>query len=168
MPENLTGVLIDTGIMYQDVVDNIHQLILEHLPDLVCRDGQDDQLEDMVVKYDELKVFHTPFISIVWDSARVVTNRINNCMTFANDVTIYHYLESLSFGNDTHPFLEPMYRLMEMFYVHWNLYGLTAGTANNVEIANSSLIGRRLDSDVFLTHQLNLIVNVKKCRGCHA
>ena len=167
MPDKgaLVNPLIESGIMYQDVVDNVHQLILEHVDSLGVLG--DAQLPTMVVKYDEIKVYHTPFISVVFDQATVASQKIGNCQIIANEVTIYHYLQSLSFGNDTYPFLEPMYRLTEMFLVHWDLYGLAAGTGNNVQVVSSSLVGRRLESDTYLTQQLNLTVNVRGCRDGH-
>jgi len=161
----LTGTVIDTGIMYPDVVDNVHQLIVEHLDSLGCRG--DDQLENSIAKYDEMKVNHTPYISIVWESMNVSSNKINNCVQAVNNVTIYQYLCSLSYGNDTQQFLTPMYRLMELFLVHWDLYGYTRGTDKQVEIVNSTLVGRRLDSDVYLTHQLDLAINRRLCRDAH-
>lgn len=168
MPERnaLTGSEIDTGNLFQDAVDNVVQLINEHLSDLSTYDR--NLISQNVVKYDEIKVFDTPFCAVVFEASRIVADRINKCVTIGIDISIYYYFQSLTFGNDTHPFLAPLWRLMEMFIVHFDLYGFTAGTANQVEITNTSLIGRRLESQAYLTGLVNLTLNRRHCRTGHS
>jgi len=164
-PGALTGTLIDTGNKIQDAADNIHQLVVEHKDDLKWQN--DDLIEDMIVKYDEFKVYHTPFVSIVFDTARVEDIRINKCAQLKMDFILYYYYESLQFGNDTYPYYKPLYRLMEMFVVHPYLYNFCNGTDTGIVINSNSLIGRRLDSEAFLTGQLNITVPTRICRCGH-
>lgn len=166
MPATLSGSLIDTGSLFKDCVDNVQQLIREHLPSLAFK-GK-DLLEKNVVNYDEIKVYHTPFVSVVFEAARQTNITIGKCSVIAIDLLVYYYMESLSFGNDTNPYLDPMYRLMELFLVHTRLYGFTVGTATGMEVPNTALVGRRLDADVFLTAQLNLTVYARLCTGGHS
>lgn len=164
-PGALVTPVVNTGLIFPDIVDNWHNMIVEHKADLSVQ-GK-DLLEANIVKYDELKVYHTPFVSIIFDAGRTVESKINNCVEIGVDISTYFYFESLNFGVDTRPFLEPLWRLYEMFLVHWSLYDYTKGSSRNVEITNCALIGRKLDADVFLTGLLNATVYVRSCR-CHA
>lgn len=162
-PGALTGTMIDTGSLFQDTVDNVHQLILEHLDDLKFESKE--LVERCVVKYDDITPYHTPFLSIVFESARISDEKINKCYTWAIDLVLYYYMNSLSFGNDTHPFLSPLYRLAEIFIVHPQLYG---NFAYRTEIREASLIYRRLDTDVLLTGQVSLTFLIRACGNDHS
>jgi len=162
----LTGSLISTGKLYQDAVDNVHQLILEHLDFLPCQ-GK-DLLEDMVVKYDDIKVYHTPFVSVFFENAEILEEKINNCVYLGINLSIYYYFQSYSFGNDTHPFIDPLWRLTELFLIHRSLYGFCNGTNRGVEIVNSAFVGRHLESDTFLTGQVSIMVPVRTCSDDHS
>ena len=161
----LVGTLINTGEHYQDAVDNVHQLIVEHLPLLDCNGIP--LLENKVVKYDEIKVYHTPFVSVFYSNASILEEKMNNCVYLEINVTLYYYFQSFSFGNDTHPFLHPLWRLTQLFLIHRSLYGFCNGTNRGVEILGSDFIGRQLASDTFLTGQVNLMVPVRTCSDDH-
>ncbi len=162
----LTGTKIDTGKVYKDAIDNVHQIIDEHKSSLTIVGVAQDS--NMIVKYDELKIHTTPWISIVLDSGSTTPVQIQNCYVFTIEFVIYQYLESLSFGNDTYPFLEPMWNFVSIFIGHPTLYGFANGTGRGVEVTNSALVGRRLEPDVFLTHQLNLSVSHRICKDDHS
>ena len=162
---DLVETLINTKNVYQDALSNIKQLLVEHID---CLKIEDAILpEESIVTYDEIRVFSTPWISIVFDTARVTEVRIGKCMTLEIDVTIYMYFQSLSFGNDTFPFIGALYRLTDIFIVHPNIYNFVTGGSGQVQITNSALVGRLLDADTFLTGQLNLTLPVRSCGGDH-
>lgn len=161
-----TKTLIDTGNIFQDIVDNIWELIDEHKDCLAVQNVP--LLSDKIVKYDELKVYHAPFISIVFQQARTEDLRINNCLTVTSEVSIYFYFQSLNFGIDTYPFLGALFNLADIFIVHNKLLGLANGTSRGVQVLNASMIGRQLDSDAFLAGQLDLAVSVRSCSDDHS
>jgi len=158
--------LIHTGNLYQDAVDNVHQLVLEHLDILDCKGVP--LLAAKVVKYDEIKVYHTPFVSVFFNRGSIIEERMNNCVLLGIDITLYYYFQSFSYGNDTHPFIDPLWRLTELFLVHKSLYGFCAGTNRGVEIVSSDFVGRHLASDTFLTGQVNIMVPVRTCSDDHS
>ena len=161
----LANSVIDTGEVFQDALSNIKQLIEEHLSFLSI-EGK-SLTADNIFTFDEFKIFHTPAISIVFNAARIVDTKIGNCLILGLDFSIYYYFQSLSFGNDTFTFLAPLYRLMEIFIIHQTIYNFVNGSGAAVEIPNTSLVGRRLDSNAFLTGLLNLTLNVRSCRDDH-
>ena len=165
MPDcgSLTGTVVDTGTYFRDAVDNCVQLINEHLSSLSVQGVPLVATE--VHNYDNILVFHTPSVCVVFDNAIVNKSRINKCIEYGINIVIYFYFQSLSFGNDTRPFIDPLYRLMEMFVVHWDLYGFCNGTSEGVIVTNCGLVGRHLQSDAFLTGQLNIMVPKRACRG---
>ena len=162
----LTQALISTGNAFSDTLDNLEQLVGEHLDILSVKSVP--LVAECVVKYDEIKVYNTPWVSIVFETARTLEDKINRCVVLGVDVTLFFYFESLSFGNDTYEYVKALYRFMEIFLVHFDLYGLTAGTSRQTVINNCSLVGRVLDSGTFLTGQISLTANIRHCRDDHA
>lgn len=161
----LTGTEIDTGNIYLDAQDNVRQLLLEH-PACLGVDGVPLH-ENLVVAYDEQKVFASPWISIVFDEMVQVDYKINNCYVLGLNMTLYSYYESLSFGNDTRPFLQQLWKITEVLLVHKGLYGFTAGSPLGISIMSSALVGRVLDSDAFLTGQTEIQVQHRICLNSH-
>ena len=162
---SLVNSLIDTDNILQDALSNLKQLIEEHK---ICLGtlGK-DLINKSIVTYDEIRVFHTPWVSIVFEAVRTGAVRINKCLTLEIDVTVYYYFQSLSFGNDTFEFVGTLSKLVDVFLVHFELYGFANGTGRHMEVVNAALVGRRLERDTLLTAQINLTIQVRSCSDDH-
>lgn len=158
----LAGSLIDTGHKIADAISNIKQLLEEHLDCLKIFDRP--QSTRRIVKYDERKVFHYPFISIIHDQTVLTKELIGDCGELTIDIIIHQFLDTLQFGKDTFEFIKALDKLTEIIWVHPDLYNFTKGTARGMTIRSARLIGKVLESDAVFANEVAISVPVRICR----
>lgn len=148
---------ISTGLTFTDAITNVEKLINEKQSDLELRD---------IYNYDCMIIKKTPAVAIVFDSATPTPKTLGyalgkercGCSIMYVNLILYLYLESLSIGSETFSHIARLSKLTEILYCNANLYKLCT---DPMVVNRTSLVGRRLATDIYLTGQTEITVPVR-------
>lgn len=153
---------ISTGNELTDAIANLEKLIKLNQNFLELRN---------IYNYDELLQINTPSLSIVFDNAIPEARGLGSaleggfgrpnkcCNSIMNiNMVIYLYLETLSLGKETFEHIARLGNLTKIIYQNRGLFKLCP---DNITITRAALTGRRLESDVYLTGQVDLTVPIR-------
>ena len=157
-PVNLVKEKIETHNDFGNAISNTVQLITEYQKYLELKD---------IYRYDRMDMIQTPSSAVVFNNGVPQSKSLGSaCNAMVIKLIVYLYLETLTPGMDTYSHVCRLSSMVRMFYDHSNLYGLCASQRLNVD--DSQLIGRRLNSEVYLAGQIDLTIPTRfcKCEEC--
>lgn len=150
---------LETGSEFSDVVANLARLIKLNQNEL--------ELYGEVYDYDELLQPSTPSIAVVFQSGRPETRVLGatlgrGCSSIMIvNVNIYIYLEALALSHLNLQHIKRLGLLTKLLYKKNNLFNLVPG--ERMSVNNASIIGRRMQTNIFLTGLVEVSVPVRFC-----
>lgn len=145
---------LDQGDQFTNAVVNLEKLLQLHRNELELVD---------IFSYDEQLIPQTPCAAIVFERGNPVPKSLGGRCSLMNvDVSIFLYLESLSIGQQTIEHVGRFGMMTRILYKNNDLFGLCH--SEHMIVNSAQMVGRRLQSDVYLTGQIELSVPQRFCK----
>jgi len=147
----------ETDTLFTTAVANVVRVINENR-DLL-------EIPRDIYDYDEMTPIDTPCAAVVFQEGHPTVVNIGNngrCRAVMNiHLVVYYYMEALSLGQESINHVARLSRMAELFFKNNTLFGLCH--TEPLVVNTASLIGRRLESDIYLTGEVDLTVPIRFC-----